>query len=185
MAGGHLAPGGRPGCGGGAGPACAPHAPPRQPPAPLPPRPGKRPRPALYLAVLGAGAASQRPSRSSGRAPGGTHAPPPLSPGGRGGTGARVSMAIASRPGGAAMTRRGRPPLRPAQEDFPAPPTALRPPHRPPRLGPAGAGAAHLPFRRRRGPRRRRRRRVGPRARWRRALARGGGRRSHPSACAR
>lgn len=69
------------------------------------------PRPELYLALPG-----EEGTGSSGRAPGGTR-------GGRGGAG--VSMAIASRSGGAATTRA---PLRPVREASPLlPPRCARP----------------------------------------------------------
>lgn len=75
--------------GGGTNPACAPPAASRGSS-----RPARRgPRPALYLALPG-----EEGPGSSGRAPGATR-------GGRGRGGAGVSMAIASRPGGA--VRRG------------------------------------------------------------------------------
>ncbi|XP_074736333.1 uncharacterized protein LOC141948144 [Strix uralensis] len=138
MAGGHLAPGGRPGCGGGgggAGPACAPHGPPL---APSLPGPGSVPSPRLYLAVPGVGTGA--PSQPQLR-PGSRRHPRPATnalPGVGGKQGRDQDLGFH---GDRLPPRRGcydmvgRPPLRPALPrpgGFPAPPAALRRPHRPP-----------------------------------------------------
>lgn len=155
MAGGHLAPGGRPGCGGGgwgSGPGlrAARPASPFLPLPSLPPRLGKRPRPALCLAAP-RGGSHRGGRRLPATRPGCRRHPRPTAalPGvGRGGTGTWVSMAIASRPGGAAMTggaasfpsRRSALPGRLPRSAYlsgPVPPSFMRP---------AGAGASHFPL---------------------------------------
>lgn len=136
MAGGHRAPGGRPGRDGdgrGSGPGLRA----ARPALAFPP--WEAPPAALYLLVPGDGAAAAGAASQLQLRPGAQRHPQPAAalPGvGRGGTGAWVSMAIARRPGGAAMTRRGGlPSLRPAPPrpgGFPAPPAALRRPRHPP-----------------------------------------------------